>query len=323
MRSCVAWFGLCLACAFALPARAGESRGIVAILPFDYRQAKLSDAEKTLLEESVRTAAGEKLAPAGYTVLTTESTLAFLQDNAIDPAKVCDANCSLTAARELKATLFLSGAVATADGVHVAFIRMFETAKGAVIASEQMSGANILDIRKKFLERRQAFFDKALAAMGVPVPQAAQTAQAAHPTPAPALAPPEAAPPAPAPPDSQPVPAPPEPVAVSDNTVIPLPPPPPESTALPVEAVSPTWHASRRSLHSVGVAGIVVGSLAMAVGGVVYAVAQGQIGSAQRTPSSNVPAEVGSINGLVSGAVALFTIGGALTVTGVGLTAAF
>src|SRR4051812_29752873 len=99
-----------LALLFSLSAQAEK---IVAVLPLDATNAKVEEADRAALEELLRNIAGEELQPLGYTILTGETTLKVLSDNGIDAAKACEASCALDAARELKATLFLSGSVIT------------------------------------------------------------------------------------------------------------------------------------------------------------------------------------------------------------------
>jgi hypothetical protein len=152
----------CAALLTATSATAG-TRGIVAVLPFDFHEAHLDDAARTTLVEAVRSMAGDELSPLGFTVLTGDNTLAVLADNNIDPAKACDSSCSLAAARELKANLFISATVTTTEGTHHAFVRLFEAKHGTQLASVELRGNKVLELEESFRERRAPFFRKGLA----------------------------------------------------------------------------------------------------------------------------------------------------------------
>ncbi len=173
-----------LTLAFPASARAERQspKGLIAVLPLDASNAKLRKADRIVLEESIRTAAGVYLTPAGYTVLTGETTLAMLADNRIDPAKVCDASCALAAARELSARLFLSGTIVTSGGVHVAFVRLIETVGGRQLASVNLSGHTARDLASAFESHAPAFFGRVTSAgqavAGTSLKPAASDAQA-------------------------------------------------------------------------------------------------------------------------------------------------
>jgi hypothetical protein len=65
---------------------------LVAVLPLDVADAKLSHADQTTLEESIRTIAGDLLTPAGWVVLTGDTALAVLAENGIDGSRACEAS---------------------------------------------------------------------------------------------------------------------------------------------------------------------------------------------------------------------------------------
>jgi hypothetical protein len=148
-----------------LAAHAG-TRGLVAVLPLDAREAKLTRATLSTIEEAVRTVAGDELTPHCYTVLTGETTLALLEDNGVDPGKACEASCALEAARHLKAKLFISGSVVTSEGEFVAFVRLFENETGRQLASVQLEAATAKELRRSFAAQAPAFFGKALGLAG-------------------------------------------------------------------------------------------------------------------------------------------------------------
>jgi len=156
---------------------AAEAARLVAVLPFDVKNAKMDAALRATLEEDVRTVAGDILTPRGYTVLTGDTTLSVLAENKIDPAKACDASCSLDAARQLNATLFLSGTVARAEGAYVAFIRLYEVKSGKQLASVRLEGDKVRDLRRQFEAQAGRFVEKALGGPPQAVPRDAPARQ--------------------------------------------------------------------------------------------------------------------------------------------------
>lgn len=174
-------FALALVLALAPPSRA-EDNGLVALLPFDVANATIDKATRQALEEAIRTVAGDALTPYGYTVLTGETTLSLLAENGVDAAKACEASCALQAARELKAKIFIAGTVTTSEGSQLAFIRVFESATGRQLASVQLEGEKVRDLRREFAQKAEVFFAKALGQRGAPpkaVPVQAAPVQAA------------------------------------------------------------------------------------------------------------------------------------------------
>lgn len=144
----------------ALVVQAAE-RQLATVLPFDASRAKLERDQRTILEEAIRTAAGDALSPAGITVLTSETQLKLLEDNGIDTLKCADATCHLDTAREMKATYFISGVIAKEDDDLVAFIRMFDTLSGRQLASVQVEGKTPKELRKAFGAQSAEFFRRA------------------------------------------------------------------------------------------------------------------------------------------------------------------
>lgn len=122
---------------FPLSAAAQQS-GLLAVMPLDASASGLDPAAKDVIEETVRTVAGDVLRPWGYTVLTGDNTLRILADNGIDPEKACEANCALDAARELNASLFVAGKVSQVEGEYFLFLRLYEQTRGQQIASRQI-----------------------------------------------------------------------------------------------------------------------------------------------------------------------------------------
>lgn len=149
-----------------LTAHARELR-LVAVLPLDVRHApSLDAASREMLLESIRTVAGDHLGREGFTVLTGENTIQILEENGIDPDRACEASCALEMARELRASLFISGSVAAVEGSLVAFVRLFENRQGRQLASVQLEGKGVLELRRIFAEKAEGFFARALPEPG-------------------------------------------------------------------------------------------------------------------------------------------------------------
>ena len=114
---------LCLVALIAMPAEVkADAAKLVVVLPLN--APKLDKDLRETLEEDIRTMAGNDLSPRGYTVLTGENTLRILSENGVDPDKACEASCALDAAKELNASLFISGSATRAEGEYVAFVRL-------------------------------------------------------------------------------------------------------------------------------------------------------------------------------------------------------
>ena len=150
MRFAAAVVGLTLLFA---PVARGQNHHLLAVLPLDAGSARLDRAARELLEETLRTIAGDALRPYGYTVLTNDNTLTVLKDNGVDPEKVCQASCALQAARELKAEVFISGKITTLEGSVVAIIRLTEPRAGQQLASLQLEAANVRQLRALLAQR--------------------------------------------------------------------------------------------------------------------------------------------------------------------------
>src|SRR2546423_893747 len=120
---------------------AAESR-LVAVLPLDGAHAQLDAGTAALLDESLRASVADALSPLGYTVLTGETTLTVLQDNGVDVTHACEASCSLDAARELRAAVFVSGAVARSGTRLVLFARMTDVGSARQLGSVQVDEAD-------------------------------------------------------------------------------------------------------------------------------------------------------------------------------------
>ena len=84
-----------LAAAAVLPNVALANTKLVAVLPLSDAGKRVPTVDRETLEETIRTIAGDALVPAGFTVLTGETTLAVLSENGIDANKACEASCSL------------------------------------------------------------------------------------------------------------------------------------------------------------------------------------------------------------------------------------
>lgn len=140
---------------------AEDKAKLVSVLPFDATRTKLDDSNKTALEESIRTEAGDTLGDFGLTVLTSDTQLKILTDNGIDPNKACEAACHLEAARELNARYFISGIVTSEGDGLVAFIRLFDSTTGRQLTSAQLEGKTVRELRKAFSAKAKAFFAKA------------------------------------------------------------------------------------------------------------------------------------------------------------------
>ncbi len=141
---------------------ARSSSGLVALLPIDSKDPAIDRSALTTLEELIRTIAGDSMRPYNLTVLTGETTLGILRDNAVNVDTVCDASCALSAARELRARFFLSVTVTKSEGDYIAFVRLFESAGGQQLGSVHLEGQTMKELRRAFEAQAEKFFSRAL-----------------------------------------------------------------------------------------------------------------------------------------------------------------
>jgi hypothetical protein len=134
---------------------------LLAILPLfdsDAEGHRIDATTKTILEEAIRSESGGILGPWNYTILTSDNMLSILTDNGIDPNKACEASCALQAAREMKAQVFVSGAVGLTEGMYTAILRLFEAKTGRQLGFVVLEGASVRDLRKEFVKKARDFF---------------------------------------------------------------------------------------------------------------------------------------------------------------------
>jgi len=139
---------------------------LVAVLPLN--APKLDADLRATLEESVRTVAGDRLRARGYRVLTGDTTLQYIEDNGLSAKEVCEASCALRAARELKASLFISGSAVKVEGEYVAFVRLYDTRTEQQLGSVKLEGETIKALRAQFEERADADLFQNVGATGGP-----------------------------------------------------------------------------------------------------------------------------------------------------------
>jgi hypothetical protein len=204
---------LLLTLAFAVRARAVDPptpERTLAVLPFDVRDARMDVPTEHVFEESIRTTAGNRLSALGYAVLPGDTTQAALAAAGSADAP-CGTACAQGVARSLHATLFISGSVQQSEGSYFAFVRLFDAETARQLASVDLEGARVQDLRAGFEAKSAALF-AGLNPATTPAPAAAPPARV--PVEAAPSTPPAAAPTAPAPTAAPPPPP-------------PLPPPPP------------------------------------------------------------------------------------------------
>jgi hypothetical protein len=148
---------------------AGAETRLVAVLPLDIARAHLPADQRGSLEESVRSAAGDALTSRGYTVLTADTILGVLADRGVDIDKAWDAPSALEAAKHLGASLFIAGTMHREEGGFVAFVHAYRSPEGKLLASAQIEGHSVRELRHAFSKAAPAFFSRAL---GEPVLQA-------------------------------------------------------------------------------------------------------------------------------------------------------
>jgi hypothetical protein len=146
VSACVAFMMSCSSVAQQTKpeAKAATTR-LVAVMPLS-RVGGVEGDNVTAFEETVRTLAGDALREQGFIVLTSDTTLRLLQENGIDAASVCDANCALSAAKEMKSELFVAGTISKTEGRLLALLRLFDV-QGKQLSSLTMEGESFRELR--------------------------------------------------------------------------------------------------------------------------------------------------------------------------------
>lgn len=155
-----------LAFLFSMPASVRAEDELVLVMPFDRRNAKLTEADAQLVEEAVRSSAGNALAAHGFNVITSDTALALLKERGVDTEKVQEADSALTAAKTLGATLFVSGAIRSSGSKHAGQVRMFRVEGGKLLVSAEIGGQSADGLKRSWKSRQDKFFESALAALG-------------------------------------------------------------------------------------------------------------------------------------------------------------
>ena len=123
------------------PARAVD-RQRVAVLEL---QGPLASDIQALLTDTVRKTAVDLLPADSYLVLSRENLAAILGDMGID-ANCVEGECEVETGRNLGAAFVASGAVVELDGVLLATLKLFATADGAILASEEARAGRALEL---------------------------------------------------------------------------------------------------------------------------------------------------------------------------------
>lgn len=148
------------------PTLAKGEKQLVAVMPFNFMSGSVDATSRQLFEESVRTAMGDELTPAGYRVLTGDNTIRILEENGVDLKKACEATCALDAAKEMKARFFVSGTAASSEGEYTAFVRFSDAQTGQQLASVKVEGKTMKALAKEFEGKCADLVRRALAAAG-------------------------------------------------------------------------------------------------------------------------------------------------------------
>ncbi len=158
---------------------ARATQKLIAVLPLDVTNTNghMRKADRASIEEMLRDAATNQLAGAGWTVMTSATTLQLLEDNGIDPTKCSDSSCQLQTARQIEADKFFTGAVEWVDGEYTASIRLIDTKSGRILAAARVLGRTTLALEDAFEKKAASFFARA----GLTGGQAASPVPAAPP----------------------------------------------------------------------------------------------------------------------------------------------
>ena len=175
-------------CALALlPGRPAVSQVVgkrLAILEF--KGTKIESEVLENFSDEVRGGAVEGLAGRGVLVMTRESMMVLLKEMG---KKECnEGDCEVETAKNIGADFVVSGSVARIDGVYVVTLKLFETAKANLLATNRIEAKRQLEVSRQL---RQHGKDLAATNIGArPAPSLASPPAAS----APLLSPPLSAP---------------------------------------------------------------------------------------------------------------------------------
>jgi hypothetical protein len=158
MTRVVASFVL-LACLSSAGAALAQEQKLVVVMPTDRRHARLNEADVSIIEEAVRSAAGNALSPLGYTVATQDTALQLLRDKGVDTGRLDEADSALAANRVLKTKLFITIGIATSNEKHSGQVRVFETATGRLVSSVEIGGMSADGLKQSFKRKQEKLFE--------------------------------------------------------------------------------------------------------------------------------------------------------------------
>jgi hypothetical protein len=158
MRRFVASF-VALLC-LGTPAISGaEEQKLVVVMPIDWRHARLNEADVSIVEEAVRSAAGNALSPLSYTVATQDTALQLLRDKGVDVGKLDEADSALAANRVIKTKLFITIGIATSGEKHSGQVRLFETSSGRIVSAVEIGGMSADGLKQSFRRKKEKLFE--------------------------------------------------------------------------------------------------------------------------------------------------------------------
>jgi hypothetical protein len=141
---------------------AAVARAVFAVLPLSAH-----DVDETLretLESELRAVSSRVLSPAGYTVLSGDTTMEGLANSGVDRDAVCGESCVVDSIRSLHTNYIIAGGLRRDDsGLYVAFIRLFDSTTGRQLSATTLEGASIRQLRAAFEGNAHAFFAPVLA----------------------------------------------------------------------------------------------------------------------------------------------------------------
>ena len=130
-----------LFCLFAT--RAAHAVERLAVL--ELQAPSLSAEERGLLTDTVRGAVVDAL-PPDVKVMTRENMEVMLTDMGLDASCVAEGACEVETARNLGVDYVVSGNVVSISNVLVVSLKLHETGSGALVASKQQRGADVLTL---------------------------------------------------------------------------------------------------------------------------------------------------------------------------------
>ena len=162
-----------------LPGRPAVSQVVgkrLAILEF--KGTKIEGEVLENFSDEVRGGAVEGLAGRGVLVMTRESMMVLLKE--MGKMECNEGDCEVETAKNIGADFVVSGSVARIDGVYVVTLKLFETAKANLLATDRIEAESQLEISRQLRQHGRTLASNNIVPRPAQPPALATTAALPH-----------------------------------------------------------------------------------------------------------------------------------------------